>query len=428
MQSLTSCWMQGTTPALLAVMWTLLYGGSLSAGDWPQWLGPTRDSASTEKVAPWEGELKPVWKRDIASGFASLIVADGMLFAHTAVANQDAQEEVLALDALTGEVKWQKAYARAPYRSDLGNGPRATPTLVNGRLYTLGITGVLTCWDARTGQQHWQANPYEELRAPQPGFGVCSSPVVVDQRVVLPVGGSGHGAVAYDAQTGKIAWKALDEPAGSAAPVVISRRVGELTVNQVVVQTTLRIAGLNPASGEVLWQHPLVFEPSGVSPTPLVVGDKLVCSTQDTGTLALTLPTSAGSSPGQAWWKQDISSYFSTGGSDSKGRVFIITNALTPLPRADILCLDSANGNTVWKKEGLGYFHLGLIRTADDRLLILDDGGNLTLAEVGAGEYRELCKAKVCGGTFSSPALANGRVYVRDGSSVVCVQVAAPQE
>lgn len=403
--------------APLLMMWVSF--SSLDAGDWPQWLGPDRTGVSDETVAPWTGELKPDWKQPVGNGYAVPVVSDGILFAHAAVAEADDKEEVVAFDALTGDIKWRKSYPRASYRSQLGSGPRATPSVVEKKLYAIGITGELSCFDVTNGNQLWQVNPYKELEAPAPAFGVCASPVVVEGKVILPVGGTGSGAVAYDIHSGKLAWKTLDEPAGSASPVVV-RTTGEHPQTQVVVQTTLKLAALNPQDGSLQWQHPLVFEPSGVSPTPLVMGDKLICSTQDTGTLTLTIPPAKTAAAAQAWWKQDLTSYFSTGTIDAAGRVYLVSNAMQPIPRADLLCVDGQNGNVLWTQKALGYFHLGLIRLADGKLLLLDDAGQLTLAEVNATGFKELCKAKVCGGTFSNPVLAHGRVYVRDAAGVAC--------
>jgi outer membrane protein assembly factor BamB len=148
----------------------------------------------------------------------------------------------------------------------------------------------------------------------------------------------------------------LDEPAGSASLVVLTRGEGEDRQSEVVVQTTLRLVGLDPRDGAVRWEHPLVFQPSGVSPTALAVGDRLICSTQDTGTLSLKLPTDRAATPELGWWKQDVASYFSSGavGVGSGKQVVIVTNALVPLPRADLRCLDPADGTEHWQKQGLG--------------------------------------------------------------------------
>ena len=244
------------------------------AGDWPGWLGPQRNGRSSETIAAWKAEPQTVWKQPVGNGYSSPIAWEGLVFVHSAVKGQDS-ELVQAFDAVTGKRVWDDTYSRETYRSELGTGPRATPTVHNGRLYTMGITGILSCYDAKTGNRIWRVNPYSELNASRPGFGVCSSPLVVADRVVLPVGGAGSGVVAYHAETGELAWKACDEPAAAASPVMVSRpnAGGEGTRVEVVVQTTLRLLGMNPSDGtsaglSAVWRLP--HAPGGWQPARLL--------------------------------------------------------------------------------------------------------------------------------------------------------------
>jgi len=239
------------------------------------------------------------------------------------------------------------------------------------------------------------------------------------------VGGADFAIAAYDVASGKLAWKALDEPAGSASPTLL--RTGPKGADrEVVAQTTLRMVGLDPADGKVRWEQPLVFEPSGVSPTPFAVGDLMLCTTQGSGTLAIELPGKGRAVPNLKWTKADFSGYFSTGTKGPEGTALIVTNALAPVPRADLRCLDTAHGDELWHKGGLGYFHVGVLATANGKLLLLNDAGDLTLAEVTRKGYRQLAKSHVCHGTFCNPALAGGRLYVRDDKEVICLDLNAP--
>jgi len=395
------------------------------ASDWPQWLGPTRNGVSSETLTPWSEFPKATWKRDTASGFSVPVVADSILFVHASVPDKD-EEDVIAVDSKTGKDLWHDTYSRAPYSSQLGVGPRATPSVVNGRLFTTGITGVISCYDARTGKRFWQMNPWEDLKVPRPGFGVCASPVVVDGKLIVAVGGEGSSIVAYDTGTGEVSWKALDEPAGAASPIVVVRGTGSEIQNEIIAQTTLRLVGLSPHDGAIRWEHPLVFEPSGVSPTSLIIGNRLICSTQDTGTMSLTIPVGNESDvPTLQWWKQDLSSYFSTGSVDANGLAFIVTNQLMPLPRADVRCLEIESGDEKWIAQGIGYFHVGIIRLADGKLLTLNDAGTVALSEPQEKELVQLATGKACGGTFSNPVLSDGYLFVRDAAAVTCFNLNA---
>lgn len=398
-------------------------GRTATAADWPQWLGPARNGVTSEVVQPWTTAPKTLWRHPVGNGYSSPVVAAGIAVVHAAVAGKDA-EEVSAYQAAGGELLWSDTYSRAPYRSQLGVGPRTTPTIADGKLFTYGITGVLSCYDLKEGKRLWQTNPYDKFGAGLPRFGVCASPVVTGGRVIVMVGG-GSAVVAYDVATGELSWKVLDEPASSASPIVFVHGPQDKRQSDVVVQTTLRTVGLNPEDGAVRWEHPLVFQPSGVSPTPLAVGQSLVCSTQDTGTLALDFSEAGTGNPRSPWWNQDLTSYFSTGTLGPAGSVIVVTNQVMPLPRTDLRCLDMAKGEQLWHKEGLGYFHVGVIATGDGKLLMLDDGGYLVLAEATREQYKQLAKSQVCRGTLCNPACSDGRLFVRDDKEIICLSLGA---
>src|SRR5260370_42184972 len=131
-------WLRGL--GMLFVCWSFA-----AAGDWQQWLGPNRDAASTEKVAPWKEAPRKIWSRRVGEGNSSPVVANGLVFVHAKVKDKNA-EVVYAYDARIGKCRWSEEYERAAFKSLYGNGPRATPAFADGRLYPLGITGVLTCW------------------------------------------------------------------------------------------------------------------------------------------------------------------------------------------------------------------------------------------------------------------------------------------
>ncbi|QEL14993.1 PQQ-binding-like beta-propeller repeat protein [Limnoglobus roseus] len=389
------------------------------AADWTQWLGPKRDGSSTEAVEPWKDAPKEVWRKDVGVGFSSPVVAAGRVFVHARVANKE-QEEVITFDAKTGTELWRKVYDRAKYSSVLNTGPQATPTVVGKRLYTFGITGVLSCFNAETGDRHWQVDAFKALKANLPRFGVCCSPLVVGNRVIVSVGGKGSSVVAFDTESGEVAWQALDEPASTSSPVLYAAAGKAGKVPGVVFMTTLRVIGLNPLDGTVAWEYPLPFQPSGTSPTPIVAGDRIVTSTMSNGSTAIQFASGETVTADKAWQAKSLSGYFSSGVA-AKDRVFLVTNTLKPIPRADLVCVNLSTGDVLWKKDAQGYFHFGLIRTANGKLLLLDDTGTLKLLDATATEFRALCSAKVCGGNLVTPALSDGRLFVRDDAGLACL-------
>ncbi len=396
------------------------------AADWPQWLGPKRDGSTTEKVAPWKEKEGPkaLWREAVGNGFSSPVVAGGRVFVHAAVKDKD-EEQVTAFDAVTGKELWKDTYARPRFVSVLGVGPRATPTVAGKRLYTMGINGLLSCYDVESGKRLWQDDLYKQFNADLPPFAVCCSPLVVGNRVIVSVGGKERCVVALHAETGEVQWQALDDAASTSSPVLFAggeRPKG--AAPDVVFMTPLRLVGLDPLDGTLRWEHPMVFQPQGTSPTPVATGDKLLASTQAHGAVAVQVAKKDDKPAAvQAWQNKEMKSYFSSGVA-AGDQLVLVTNTVEPLPSTALTCVEAKTGKELWKKDKVGYFHAGVIRTGDGKLLVLNDGGVLTLLEFDAKEVKELARAKVCGGTLVTPALADGRLYVRDDKEIVCLQLA----
>jgi outer membrane protein assembly factor BamB len=394
---------------------------ALSAADWPQWLGPRRDGGSAESVEPWKGEAKVLWKAKVGVGFSTPVVVGGKVYVHARINGKD-REELIAFDAKSGKVVWRTAYDRGPYNSVLNTGPQATPAVVGNRIYTYGITGYLTCFDAEAGKQLWQVDAFKRFKANLPQFGVCCSPLVVGNKVIVAVGGKGSSVVAFETESGEVAWQALDEPAGTSSPVLVAAGGKAGRLPDVAFMTTLRVVGLNPLDGSVNWEFALPFQPGGTQPTPLVAGDRIFTSTMTNGTTAIRVTAGEKLTAEKLWQARDVSGYFSSGVA-TKDRLFLVTNVLKPTPRADLACVDPATGKVLWKQEKVGYFHFGMIRTGNGKLVILDDAGTLKLIDATAKEFKELCSSKVCDGTLVSPALSNGLLYARDSEYIVCVDL-----
>ncbi len=392
------------------------------AADWPQWQGPKRNGATTEKVAPWKDDEPPavLWRLAVGQAFSSPVVADGRVFVQAGVKDKD-EEEVIALDAVSGKELWRDTYVRPRFQSVLGNGPRSTPTVAGKRLYTIGINGVLSCYEVETGKRRWQVDVYQQFKADLPQFAVCGSPLVVGNRVIVSVGGKGRCVVALHADTGEVVWQALDDAASTSSPLVFTGGERPRGAPDVVFMTPLRLVALDPLDGALRWEHPMVFQPSGTSPTPVAVGDRIVASTQAHGAVAVRVGRQDDQATAEpAWQQKDLKSYFSSGVA-SGDLLFLVTNVVEPLPITSIHCLDAKTGKDLWKKDKVGYFHAGLIRTGDGKLLVLNDSGRLMLFDVDEQGARELARAKVCGGTLISP---DGRLYVRDDKEVICLQLA----
>lgn len=410
---------------LLSMLVCSFAAAPVLAEDWPQWLGPRRDNSTTEKVAPWKGELKVLWRKRVGEGNSSPVVADGRVFIHAKIENKN-EEEIVAFDAKNGEELWRTRYERAAFTSFYGNGPRATPAIVGDRLYAFGITGMLTCLDTKKGEKLWQVDTLQKLKAKNLFFGMACSPLVVGENVLVNIGGKGHSIVAFDRGNGAIAWKSMDDAASYASPIVVDaggRR-------QAVFLTGANVVSLNPADGSTYWRFPLVDRLMESSTTPVRAGDLLLASSITYGSVGLRLKERADKPKAQveeAWKNKELTSYFSTPVAIGTEHIYIVAGKLAgPLtkPSTDLHCIEAKTGKDLWKKAKVGTYHAALMRTGDDKVLMLSDSGELILLEPNAKEYRESARAKVCGTeTWAHPALANGRLYVRDKLEVICLQM-----
>ena len=404
-------------PWLRALFALCVCASIAAAGDWPQWLGPTRDGVSPEKVAAWKEPPRRGWAVSVGQGHSSPVVAGGKVFLHAQVRGQDA-EEVTAYDAASGKRLWSKSYPRSAFESKFGTGPRATPCIAGGKLYTFGVTGVLSCFEADGGQEVWRVDTLKEFKAPNLFFGVSSSPLI-DGDNVLGMVGTGATVIAFDKDKGQVRWKSLSDAASYASPMV----VGTGKDRQVIFVTQKGVASLNPADGSQYWKVPMVDVLNESSTTPVKVGDLLLASSVTFGSIGVRLESKEGKpAAAEAWKNPKLTCYFATPVAVGADHVYMVTGAIVP-PQATLYCVEAKSGKPLWQKDKVGRYHATLLRTGDDKLLMLDDAGNLILIDPSREGYRELARAKVCGVTWAHPALAGGRLYVRDEKELICLKL-----
>ena len=252
---------------ITALLFTLTIGTWASAADWPQWLGAKRDSGTTEIVRPWKEPLKILWKEPVGEGDGAPVIAKGKVYLHARTPGKY-EESVAAFQADTGKPIWKTAYPRRKADFLYGSGPRGACCVADGKVYSFGITGVLSCFDADDGKQVWQVDIAKEYQAPTPFFGNSCSPLVEGDTVLVNVGAKGASIVAFDKNTGKEIWKKLDDKASYSSPIAI----GTGDSRQVIFLTAKGLVSVAPADGRVFWEFPLVDKLfDGATPIDVVI-------------------------------------------------------------------------------------------------------------------------------------------------------------
>ncbi len=388
----------------------------LRAADWPQFLGPTRDGvyAGEDLARQWPPSgPRVLWKRDAGQGFANPIVAGGTLILFHRV---DGRDVVDALGADDGRELWTFSYP-TDYRDDFGfdEGPRASPAAAGDRVYTFGAQGSLQCLTLSSGSRIWQVDTRSQFRPRKGFFGAACSPLVRGGAVYVHVGANGAGVVAFDADTGRTLWKATDDEAGYSSPVHAS--IGG--VARIISFTRSGVVSLDPATGRVgfrvRWRSR--SRASVNAATPLIVGDQIfVSASYSTGALLLD---ASGESPEEIWTSNDaLSNHYATS-VYRDGYLYGFHGRQEYGP--SLRCVEWRTGRVEWNEDGLG---AGTVTLAGDRLLILTERGELILAASNPEGFQVISRAKVLEGTVRAyPALARGRLYVRNEKTLVCIDL-----
>jgi outer membrane protein assembly factor BamB len=400
----------------IGLVFLLTSSVTVSAADWPQFLGPNRDGSTSEKIAAWKGDLKPAWRASLGTGHSSPVVAGGIVYAFYQPSGKDA-DALAAFDAKSGDKLWEKSYERARFKPPFGEGPRSTPAVNAGKVYTLGGTGILACWDAKTGAIDWKVDTLKEFKAPNLFFGISTSPLVDDDTVIIMVGGKEAGIVGFDKATGKTKWRATSDPSSYASPVV----VGKGAARQILTLTGSNLRALTP-DGKELWAVPFKDRLNESSTSPVMAGDLVIASSVTAGSIGVRASLEGDKwVTKKVWEKGDLTCYFSTPVVVGK-QMYMVNGAATIVnPSITLRCVDLETGKVRWEKANLARYHAAIVRTGDNKLLMLDDNGSLTLFEPDPKEFKVLSKSKVCGPTWAHPALVDRKVYLRDENELMCI-------
>jgi outer membrane protein assembly factor BamB len=433
----------------------LLLGLSLTtarADDWPQWLGPQRDGVWREtgilKEFPADGP-KIRWRAPLGAGYTGPAVVGERVYVMDRQLKNSASnptdpfqrgtipgnERVLCLDEANGNIVWTNEY-NCPYTVSYPAGPRATPLVSNGKVYTLGTEGNLLCLDAATGKKIWAHELKKDYNLETPVWGFSAAPLLDGQKLICLVGGDGSTVVAFDKDTGKELWKALSAKEPGYCPPMIFEAGGK---RQLIIWHPQSLNSLDPDTGKLYWSQPYTARSGLTVPTPRKSGDRLFITSFYNGPMMLQLDSEKPEA--KVLWRGK-----GTGERNTDGIHSIIS---TPFFEGDYIygvcsygqlrCLKAATGERVWETfkattgdKEVRWANAFLIKNGD-RFFLPNEKGDLIIAKLTPRGYDEISRTHLLDPTnrdpgrlvvWSHPAFANRSVYARNDKEIVCASLA----
>jgi outer membrane protein assembly factor BamB len=398
--------------ALVAI--ALAITGSVTVGaQWPQWRGPGRDGIvpAANVPASWPDSPKLRWKQPVGEGYSSPVVDAGRVFVHS---RQDPRETVTAFDLTSGKPLWNGSYDAAftknQYATQMARGPFSTPLVSAGRVYTFGVTAVLSAFDASTGALLWRKDFSKEIDTSKLFTGTAMSPVIAGSLLIVHTGDDDAGAFrAFDPVTGAEKWTLPGHGPGYASPVVVGT-----VPRQLITMTDKAVVGIEVTNGTLLWSLPWPDEWNENIVTPVMAGDVLILSGTRKGTFGYRLENSGGKwVPKQIWHNTELPMYMSTPVADGS-LLFGFSNRR----KGQLFCLDAQTGKAMWTSEGRVGTNASLLGAGSNLVVLTTDGELLVLGR-NAKKYEELRRYKLSTSpTWAHPALLSDAIVVRDADSL----------
>jgi outer membrane protein assembly factor BamB len=387
----------------------------VSAEDAPEYRGIARDGVITgpELSRDWsEAPPKELWKQPVGGGYAAFVVVGD-----TAITIEQRRDEeaIVAYDVASGQELWAHTYPALFHEQLGGDGPRATPTIANGRVYSLGATGVLCCLDGKTGKPLWQANVLEENQSKNIEWGLCSSPLVYDGMVVV-IPGSQKGTadsrllVAYDAESGKRLW-GVGEGQAAYSSAMLATIGGE---RQIVVFDAVGLAGFAADGSRELWRFPWKTNFDNCAAQPIVLPDGRVFLSSEAGCALVAVTREGDAWKAEPQWNNRNMKCVYANPVVYEGHIYGLDQGI-------LACLDLESGKKLWKGGRYGH---GQLLLSGDLLVVLSEEGDLALVEANPERHVELGKiAAIEGKTWNNPALVRGKALVRNHLEMACYEL-----
>ena len=377
---------------------------------WTSWRGSDRDGNVSHYATPgeWPAELEPSWRVDVGVGYGSPLVADGRVFQHS---RQGEDEVIVCLDLATGGAIWRQS---EPLPFTMGNGgerhgkgPKSTPALADGRIFTMSITGVLTAWDATSGERLWQRSYDDEFGKSHPYWGMATSPMAVGDRVIAHFGTDDKGVlVALDAMTGEEVWRHGSDGASYSSPIVAEIE----GVCQVIEWNHRALVAVECDTGRFLWEFPFPHDgPNQNMPTPLFYNGRVLLGGENRGLHGLKPIRSGDSWSVEPLWHQskvalDMSSAVVNGG-------FLF--GFSHYKRGQLFCLDPTDGSVQWFGPGRTGDNVMFLSTPHHVVALLDQG-ELQVIAPRDDQYETVARYRVAeGDTWAPPVLLPNAILIK---------------
>ncbi len=380
--------------------------------EWPQWLGPNRDGISTATglLKSWpESGPKILWRIPLGEGYGGIAVAQGRALA---MFSQGPDEFLICLEAATGKEAW-RVRMDSTYKDTNGNGPRSTPTIENGVVYALGGRGQFMAVQLKDGKKIWGHDVRREFNSFGPSDGgFATSPLIEGEKLLLEAGGAGHAFMAFDKKTGKVLWHVESDSSAFSSPVAINFN----GTRQIIFFSALGGVALAPENGKVYWRMPWITSYNVNAATPLFIPpDRVFLSSgYDVGAVMLRLrPQGDASTAEELWRSKSFQNIWAT--SIVRGEF------MYGFDKGTLKCINLNTAEEKWAQRGFG---TGALLFADGHLIVLGDKGKLALVEATPAAFVEKASAQIMEGRcLTVPALARGKLFVRNAKEMVCVNL-----
>jgi formylglycine-generating enzyme required for sulfatase activity/outer membrane protein assembly factor BamB len=388
--------------------------------DWPRWRGPRGNGTwRGPKLPPvWPaGGLSRVWQQTIGGGYGGIAVSGGRVYVMDRLTWAEDTERVLCCDAISGRPLWEHTWPVVYRDVAYGNGPRSTPTVFRGRVYTLGAVGHLHCLDAANGEVVWKKDLAADFGARVPLWGLSASPLIFEGLVIIHAGAEPDGCyIAFDRSTGEERWRSLPDAAGYATPILIDHD----GTRQLVGWTPSNVRGLDPRTGTELWTIPFEVNYGTAIANPIFEDGLILVSSYYDGSLAIR-PGNSRTEAEVVWRDRRNLRGLMSQPLFRDGHAWLIDK------RHGLTCFDLASGRKLWDDDNRltpkGRNPQATLVWLNDgnRAIAMNSDGDPILVRLNTDSYVEESRTKIIGRTWAHPAYAGNCVYARSDSEIICV-------